>query len=253
MSEHAAGAHVPPVAPLLQVDHVEFSYGAVPVLFGVSLEIGAGEAVALLGTNGAGKSTLLRVVAGLEHPTAGRVLFQGHDVVGVPAEALVRRGVVLVRGGRGVFPDLTVAENLALQGLSLERRSFEARRARVLEVFESLAGRLRQRAGTLSGGERQQLALAKALLLEPALLCVDELSLGLSPVAVSELLDTVRNVLAAGTAVLLVEQSIELAAMICDRAVFLDRGEVSFAGPTRRLLDRPDLTSAVFFSRGAAP
>ena len=251
MGEHATRADGPPVAPVLQVDQVEFSYGAVPVLFGVSLEVGAGEAVALLGTNGAGKSTLLRVVAGLERPSAGRVLFQGRDVGGVPAEDLVRRGVVLVRGGRGVFPDLTVAENFALQGLSLARRSFDARRARVLEVFASLAGHLQQRAGTLSGGERQQLVLAKALLLEPALLCVDELSLGLSPAAVEELLELVGAVVASGTGVLLVEQSIQLAAVVCERAVFLDRGEVRFTGPTRSLLDRPDLASAVFFSQEA--
>lgn len=233
--------------PALRIDGVTFSYGAAPVISDVSFEVGGTEAVALLGTNGAGKSTLLRLVAGLERPTGGRVLLFGEDVTALKAEERSRRGVILVRGGRGVFADLTVDENLAMYGrLVAGRGQFEEGRDRALSLFPILASRLRQPARSLSGGERQQLALAKAVVIAPRLLCVDELSRGLAPAAIDQLMDYVRALSAEGVPVLLVEQNLPLAASVCARVLFLEKGAVRFDGPARRLLRRPDLARAVF-------
>jgi ABC-type branched-subunit amino acid transport system ATPase component len=234
--------------PLLSVDDVTFSYGRLQVLFEISLEVGAGEALALLGTNGAGKSTLLRVVCGLESPSEGTVTFDGADVTGMPAEHLVEQGVVLISGGKAVFGDMTVDENLDIQALTVRDRSVAVaeRKQVVYETFPRLAERRRQLAGSLSGGEQQQLAVGKALLLEPRLLCIDELSLGLAPVIVAELLEIVRRIHATGVSIVLVEQSLNIAASLCDRAVFLEKGEVRFEGRTADLLERDDIARAVF-------
>lgn len=234
--------------PALRLDGVSFAYASAPVISDVSFEVGCSEAVALLGTNGAGKSTLLRLVAGLERPTGGRMLLFGEDVSALKAEERSRRGVVLVRGGRGVFADLTVAENLEMYGRLLAGRGqIEEGRDRALSLFPALANRLDQPARVLSGGERQQLALARAVVAQPRLLCVDELSRGLAPAAIDELIGHVKALNAEGVPVLLVEQNLVLAASVCARAVFLEKGEVRFDGPTRKLLRRPDLARAVFF------
>lgn len=239
---------------VLRVDEVEFSYGQVKVLFGVSLTLAAGEALALVGTNGAGKSTLLRTMVGLERPTAGRVTLQGRDITGAKAEDIVSQGIALVTGGRGVFTDLTVRENLEVQSFTMRGRPDRMRAGveSVLASFPQLGKRLRQRAGSLSGGEQQQLALAKALLLRPSVLCIDELSLGLAPVVVQELLGIVETIRDAGVALILVEQSLNVAATLCDRAVFLEKGAVRFQGATRDLLDRDDLARAVFLGSSHA-
>jgi ABC-type branched-subunit amino acid transport system ATPase component len=232
----------------LRVEGVNFSYGPLQVLFDVTAHVDQGEAIALLGTNGAGKSTLLRVIAGLSTPSAGRVSIDGEDITGRPAEQLVRRGIVLVQGGKGVFPDMTVAENLDVQALTLrtDARLSQERRDLVLSTFPILRQRLSQRAATLSGGEQQQLALAKAVLLGPAIICIDELSLGLAPVVVQELLSIVRAVHRRGTTVILVEQSLNIAADVCERAIFMEKGMVRFEGKTRDLLERDDIARAVF-------
>ena len=242
----------PPTAvgePLLQVNDVDFSYGQLQVLFGVSLEVRQGEALALLGTNGAGKSTLLRVISGLERPSAGSVRLSGRDILGVPAEKLAGQGLVLVPGGRAVFTDMTVEENLQMQALGIRKQSglVRERRTQVLETFPRLAERLNQQAGKLSGGEQQQLALAKALLLDPQLLCLDELSLGLAPVVVGELMAIVRQLNANGTTIVVVEQSLNIAAELCPRALFLEKGQVRFEGRTGDLLEKDDIARAVFF------
>lgn len=233
---------------VLRVDDVDFSYGRLQVLFGVSLQVRRGEALALLGTNGAGKSTLLRVVSGLESPSRGRVELDGRDATSAAAEDLVRRGLVLVPGGRAVFPDMTVAENLEMQSFTRRRRAaaVRERRATTLDVFPRLRERLRQQAGTLSGGEQQQLALAKALQLDPVLLCIDELSLGLAPVIVQELVEIVERIRSTGVSMVLVEQSLNVAAAMCERAVFMEKGAVRFEGPTDDLLERDDIARAVF-------
>jgi ABC-type branched-subunit amino acid transport system ATPase component len=234
--------------PVLEARDVEFAYGRLQVLFGVTLSVERGEALALLGTNGAGKSTLLRVLCGLEAPSRGTVTLDGADVTGAPAEDLVRRGLVLIAGGRSAFPDMTVEENLDIQALTIRATPtvVDERRAKALELFPRLRERVRQPAGSLSGGERQQLALAKAVLLEPAVLCIDELSLGLAPIVVQDLLEIVRKINDGGTSVVLVEQSLNIASELCGRAIFLEKGAVRFEGRTADLLERDDLARAVF-------
>jgi ABC-type branched-subunit amino acid transport system ATPase component len=233
---------------LLEVDDITFSYGQLQVLFGISLTVAPGEALALLGTNGAGKSTLLQVVSGLQRPSDGTVTFDGDDVTGVPAEKLVERGIVLVSGGKAVFSDMTVEENLDVQALTVRHESSRVaeRKEAVYSTFPRLKDRRKQQAGSMSGGEQQQLALAKALILEPKLLCIDELSLGLAPVIVGELLEIVRGIHATGVAIVLVEQSLNIAAQLCPRAVFLEKGAVRFEGQTAELLERDDIARAVF-------
>jgi ABC-type branched-subunit amino acid transport system ATPase component len=230
----------------LELREIEFSYGPVQVLFGISFAVQRGEILGLLGTNGAGKSTVLRVLAGLESATRGTVTFDGKDVTALPAEKRCTSGIVLVMGGKAVFPDLTVRENLELAGFTVPPRLLGGRIARELDRFPQLAQRVDNKAGSLSGGEQQQLALSKALILDPTLLCIDELSLGLSPVIVGELFEVIRKVNEAGTTCVLVEQSLNIAAQLCGRAVFLEKGAVKFEGLATELLERGDLARAVF-------
>jgi len=237
---------------LLQARNIDFSYGKLQVLFDVSLDVNAGEALALLGTNGAGKSTLLRVIAGLETADRGQVLLGGEEIGTEPAERLAQRGLVLIPGGHSVFADMTVQDNLHMQAFVLRKKKalVEEQRQVVLETFPRLADRLSQQAGSLSGGEQQQLALARALMLEPKVLCIDELSLGLAPVIVGELLEIVARIHASGVTLLLVEQSLNIAAELCERAVFLEKGQVKFEGKTTELLERDDIARAVFLGEG---
>jgi ABC-type branched-subunit amino acid transport system ATPase component/ABC-type branched-subunit amino acid transport system permease subunit len=240
---------------LLDVRGVEVGYGGVPVLFGVDLVVGRGEAVALLGTNGAGKSTLLKAISGLAPPDAGRVVVDGVDVTGTPAHLIARKGVAQMPGGRGVFPTLTVAENLRVAGWM--RRGDRAALAADTESITTLFPVLRDRgdadAGNLSGGQQQMLALAMSVLTKPKLLMIDELSLGLAPAVVGELLHFVDHLRNQGTTLVVVEQSVNVAVEIAERAVFMERGEVRFAGPSRGLLDRPDLLRSVFLGAAAGP
>jgi ABC-type branched-subunit amino acid transport system ATPase component/ABC-type branched-subunit amino acid transport system permease subunit len=241
-------AYLPSEDALLVCRGIDAGYDGVQVLFGVDLEVRRGEVLALLGTNGAGKSTLLRVVSGLLPVTAGQVTLDGEDVTGCTPGLMARRGVVQVPGGKGVFPTLTVAEHLTMATWMLrDDPGLAERRQQVLERFPRLAERLETQAGNLSGGEQQQLALGMAFLARPALLVIDELSLGLAPTVVARLLDTVREINAAGTAVVLVEQSLSVALTIADRACFMEKGEVRFVGPTAELMGRDDLARSVFF------
>lgn len=231
---------------LAELSKVDFAYGQLQVLFGVDLQVHTGEVLGLLGTNGAGKSTVLRVLSGLSPASRGTVRFRGEDTTAVPAEDLVRRGLVMVPGGKAMFPDLTVTESLEIGGRLLNKADRSSRIDRELTRFPRLAERRTSASGSLSGGEQQQLAIAKALLLDPVLLCIDELSLGLAPVIVEGLLQTVRDVRDAGTTVVVVEQSLNIAAALCDRAVFLEKGTIRFEGPPRELLDRGDIARSVF-------
>jgi ABC-type branched-subunit amino acid transport system ATPase component len=235
-------------SPLLSAVDLDFCYGRMQVLFGVSIHLWPGEALALLGTNGAGKSTLLRAISGLEPPVAGRVIFDGQDVTDVPAERKVTRGLVLIPGGRAVFPDMNVDENLRMQALTVRKNRawVRERRELVFDTFPQLAERRSQPAGYLSGGEQQQLALAKALILDPKMLCIDELSLGLAPVVVGELIEIVSRIHLSGVALLVVEQSLNIAAELCPRTVFMEKGQVRFEGRTAELLERDDIARAVF-------
>jgi ABC-type branched-subunit amino acid transport system ATPase component/ABC-type branched-subunit amino acid transport system permease subunit len=236
--------------PLLTCVGVEASYGPVQILFGIDLRVQPGEVVALLGTNGAGKSTLLRAMSGLLDLGAGRITLRDQRIDGLNPETTVRRGMSLMPGGRGTFPGLTVAENLRLSAWLIRKDSTRVAtaRQRQLALFPVLGDRLAQRAGDLSGGEQQMLSLAMALMIEPELLLIDELSLGLAPTVVSQLLEVLRNLHAQGTTIVLVEQSINVALEIAERAVFLEKGEVRFSGASRDLLDRPDLLRSVFIS-----
>ena len=238
---------------ILEAHDIEFSYGSFQILFGISLHVEQGEILALLGTNGAGKSTLLRVLTGLERPQSGTVTFDGRDVTGWPAERLAAAGLVQVPGGHAIFPDMTLADNLRVGAHLLRRqpREVERRISAVLEPFPALRSRQRQLAGSLSGGEQQQLAIAKAMLLEPKVLCIDELSLGLAPIVVEQLLEVVTAVRASGTSLIIVEQSLNVAASLCDRAVFLEKGSVRFEGHPAELLDRDDVARAVFLGADA--
>ena len=239
-------------APLLSLTGIDASYGQIQVLFGVDMTIEEGEIVALLGTNGAGKSTVLRVIAGLLPGGRGRIAFDGTDLVPRSAVERVKAGIVTVPGGRGVFGSLTVAENLRLAGW-LARRDpafLEQAMAEVFRLFPVLRDRLDERASFLSGGQQQMLTLAQALLCRPRLLMIDELSLGLAPTIVASLLDVVRQFNAAGTTVVLVEQSLNVATSIADRAFFMEKGQVRFSGPTAELVDRPDLARSVFLRTG---
>jgi ABC-type branched-subunit amino acid transport system ATPase component len=232
--------------PLLECRGVDFGYGKLQVLHGVDLEVDEGELVALLGVNGAGKSTVLRAISGLGTPTAGTIRLAGEDITYLDAESRVRRGVSQVPGGRAVFGPLTVIDNLRSYAYSLDRRSVDPAIDRALAAFPRLEERRNQAAGTLSGGEQQMLAMAKALMLQPRLLLIDELSLGLAPIIVGQLLDAVRQINESGTAVVLVEQSVNIALNLADHAFFMERGAVQFDGPSRELLAREDLLRAVF-------
>ncbi len=245
----------PPSAdPLLLVRDLEVAYGKTQVLFGVDFHVERGEIVALLGTNGAGKSTLLSAIAGLIPPAGGTVSFEGADITGHQPFQTVGAGIVLAPGGKGVFPTLTVGENLALAGWPYQNDPDHVARAteQVLAFFPIVRTRWDERAGNLSGGEQQMLTLGQAFIARPRLLMIDELSLGLAPVVVEQLLGIVRAIHANGTTVVLVEQSVNVAITLAERAVFLEKGEVRFDGPTAELLDRPEILRAVFLQGAAA-
>jgi ABC-type branched-subunit amino acid transport system ATPase component len=236
--------------PALQVHNLDFFYGANQVLFDVSLEVAQGEMVALLGTNGAGKSTLLRSVAGLEHPHRGVVRIFGVNCTYLEPEQIIHRDVALLVGGKMTFPGLTVRDNLRIGGFTFRRQRARAGAAmeEAIAAFPELATKLDQAAGTLSGGEQQMLALARVMMTRPKLLLIDELALGLAPKTVDRLMGIVRHVNAKGTTVVLVEQSVNRAMHLAERAFFLERGEVRFDGPAAELLGRDDLLRPVFLA-----
>jgi branched-chain amino acid transport system ATP-binding protein len=228
---------------------VHVAYDKVRVLFGVDIEVRDGEIVALLGTNGAGKSTLLKAVSGLIEPTEGSIVFDGRDITHADPVERARLGIVQVPGGRAVFPTLTVAEHFrAAAWLFAKEDAAEvhARTERVLGLFPRLRERWHQMAGNLSGGEQQQLGLGMAFVAKPRLLIIDELSLGLAPAVVEQLLEIVRAIHAEGCPVILVEQSVNVALTIAHRAYFMEKGEVRFEGAAAELLARGDLLRSVF-------
>jgi branched-chain amino acid transport system ATP-binding protein len=247
---------LPPVgsAPLLVCDDLDVAYGSVQVLFGVDLVVDAGEIVALLGTNGAGKSTLLRAVTGLTPPRSGSVHFDGDDITAAEPTTVAARGVSFMPGGRAIFPGLTVHENLEL-ATWLHRSGGgatdpAAETETVLDLFPALRGRLDDRAALLSGGQQQMLALAQSLLTKPRLLLIDELSLGLAPVVVGELIGVVHRLRDEGVTVVVVEQSVNVALELADRAVFMEKGEVRYTGPAAEIVGRTDLLRSVFIGGG---
>ena len=237
--------------PALQLNNIDFSYGPVQVLFDVAFEVRKGETLALLGTNGAGKSTILRVISGLGIPQRGVVRLGGRTVTYTSPQLRSRLGIQQLPGGNGVFPDMTVRQNLVM-GAYIHRSDsddVERRISSVLELFPDLERRQDQRAGSMSGGQQQMLALARVLLHEPEVLLIDELSLGLAPTVVHDLLELIERLQERGQTIILVEQSLNVALSIADRAIFLEKGQVRFEGSAQELLERDDMARAVFLGR----
>ncbi|MHB1785702.1 MAG: ATP-binding cassette domain-containing protein [Acidimicrobiales bacterium] len=240
--------------PILTCAGVEVAYDGVQVLFGVDLEVARGEIIVLLGTNGAGKSTLLKAISGLVDPMGGRILFDGTDITHAGAVETARMGIVQVPGGKAVFPTLSVEEHFTVGAWLFSREDpadVKARLEAVLDRFPRLRERWGQLAGNLSGGEQQQLALAMAFVARPRLLVIDELSLGLAPAIVEQLLELVSAIHDQGCTIVIVEQSVNVALAIASRAYFMEKGEVRFSGPTSELLERDDILRSVFL-KGAA-
>lgn len=230
---------------MLAVHQLEVSYGGIKAVKGIDLTVGRGELVALIGANGAGKSSTLKALAGLLKPSAGRIDYDGTEITGKPAYHLVRRGLAMVPEGRGVFPRLTVAENLAMGAYIHDDKTAVARDfERAYGLFPRLAERRAQPAGTLSGGEQQMLAMARALMCRPRLLLLDEPSMGLAPLMVQKIFETVRAVAAEGVTMLLVEQNAKLALEACDRGYVMESGAIVLADNAKTLLSSPQVRQA---------
>jgi branched-chain amino acid transport system ATP-binding protein len=230
--------------PLLALDGVSVSYGKRRALDGVSLTVGAGEIVTLLGANGSGKSTTLRAISGLVRPTAGRVVFDGRDITRAAPDAIVTAGVGHVPEGREIFPEFTVRENLLVGGHTAPRAAIAEAVERAFALFPVLRERARQLAGTLSGGEQQMLAIARALMIRPRLLLLDEPSLGLAPRVAREIFHVIARLNAEGVTILLVEQNARRALALASRAYVLETGRVVVSGPARALAADPRIRAA---------
>ncbi|HVA05322.1 MAG TPA: ATP-binding cassette domain-containing protein, partial [Acidimicrobiales bacterium] len=238
-----------PLDPVLVCEGVQVAYDGVQVLFGVDLHVARGEIIALLGTNGAGKSTLLKAISGLVSPMGGTITFNGEDITQADAVATSRLGILQVPGGRAVFPTLTVEEHFKVGSWLLTKEDpaeVDGRREAVVARFPRLKERWGQMAGNLSGGEQQQLALAMVFVSRPKLLVIDELTLGLAPTIVDQLLDLVRTIHEQGCTIIIVEQSVNVALSLASRAYFMEKGEVRFSGATSELLERTDILRSVF-------
>jgi len=230
---------------MLSINDLDVRYGAIQAVRGVSLEVAEGEIVALLGANGAGKSTTLKATVGLAHPTRGTIQFAGQTITGEATEAIVMRGMTMVPEGRRVFPSLTVTENLRL-GAATRRDPAAIARSRdeILTLFPILAERASQAAGTLSGGQQQQLAIGRALMSEPKLLLLDEPSLGLAPQIVDDIFDLILRLKARGLTILLVEQDAIAALDIADRAYVMANGRIVMSGPAAELRTSEEVARA---------
>lgn len=230
---------------LLEIEGLAAGYGAVPVLDDIGFAVAGGAITALVGGNGAGKTTLMRVVAGLITPSQGRVRLDGDDITGLSAAARVARGLALVPEGRLVFPEFTIEETLKIGAYTARARpGWMARRDEMYALFPRLAARRRQRAATLSGGEQQMLALARALMSRPRLLLLDEPSLGLAPLIVARLFETIASVRAAGVTVFIVEQDVRATLAIADYGYVLENGRLVDEGTGPTLLDRDSIREA---------
>lgn len=239
---------------LLVLRSVTAGYDGRMVIHNVNIDVDEGEVIALLGTNGAGKSTLLKAISGVVEADRGAIIFDGRDITHSPPHEIAAMGIVQMPGGAGVFGSLSVRENLELAGWTDKRDSTDTARARaeVLEMFPILASRLDEPAANLSGGQQQMLALGMSFIMRPRVLMIDELSLGLAPVIVGQMLPVIERLSAEGVTVILVEQSVNVALTIAQRAYFMERGEIRFSGDTAELLDRPDILRSVFLSGASA-
>lgn len=229
---------------LLEVQDISAGYGDIQVLWGVSLQVDAGEIVALVGSNGAGKSTLLKVISGIVLPMSGQIAFDGENITARPSEQIVERGIVQVPEGRRLFPEMSVEENL-LMGAQVRRDGGIHQDLQwIYELFPILGERRRQEAGSLSGGEQQMCAVARGLMGRPKLLIIDEMSLGLAPIIVDDLIEIVSQINEQGTTILLVEQDVQVALEQADRGYVLEVGRVVMEGPAAELLEEPRVREA---------
>jgi branched-chain amino acid transport system ATP-binding protein len=230
---------------MLILDNVSVNYGAIEALRGVSMHVEKGEVVTLIGANGAGKTTTLRTITGLLEPREGRVTFEGEDISGKATHKLVARGISMSPEGRGVFANLTVRENLQMGAyLQKNRAEIAAGMKKVFEMFPRLKERESQKAGTLSGGEQQMLAMGRALMSKPRLLLLDEPSLGLAPLVVHTIFEAIEEIRSKGTTILLVEQNAHAALHHSDRAYVLETGSITMQGPSKDLANDPGIKEA---------
>jgi branched-chain amino acid transport system ATP-binding protein len=228
---------------MLTIENLTSGYGKVPALDSISVEVGEGELVTIIGSNGAGKSTLLKTVSGLIRPTAGTVTFDGRDISRSRPDQIVAAGLVHCPEGRHVFPELSVLDNLRMAA-HVNRKAFDQHLDEVLTLFPRLGERRTQIGGSLSGGEQQMLAIGRTLMAGPKLVMLDEPSLGLAPIIVEQVLDVAVAIRDSGRTVLLVEQNAELALEASDRAYVLERGRVVDSGPARDLMNSPTIQKA---------
>ena len=233
------------VQPLLEVIGLKVAYGGINAVKGIDFAVAAGEMVTLIGANGAGKTTTLKALTGLVHPSAGRVRYNGADITALPSHRLVALGIALVPEGRGVFARLTVEENIDMGAYCRDdKREIRADHEHVLTLFPRLAERHQQAAGTLSGGEQQMLAIARAIMGRPRLLLLDEPSMGLAPLMVQKIFETIRAIAATGVTTLLVEQNAKLALELCDRGYVMESGEITLTDRAPALLANPRVRRA---------
>ncbi len=221
---------------LLKVDNIHVYYGAIHAIKGISFEVEEGEIVTLIGANGAGKSTTLNTIAGLLKPREGSITFDGKNITGMPASKMVYNGMALCPEGRRIFQQMTVRENLEMGGFSRPNAEIDGSIEDVFNRFPRLREREKQIAGTLSGGEQQMLAMGRALMSKPKLLMLDEPSMGLAPILVEQIFDIIKELHAAGTTILLVEQNAQMALSIADRAYVLGTGQITMSGPAADVL-----------------
>ena len=239
---------------MLELNHVDVAYGSIQALRGISLSVRAGEVVTLIGANGAGKTTTIRTISGLLKPVAGTITFEGRPIQAAPAEAIVARGITQVPEGRRLFPELTVEENLRIGAYLVRDRQWIARRfAEMYALFPRLRERRRQLGSTLSGGEQQMVAFARALMSEPKLLLLDEPSLGLAPLLVQEVARVIAELKGRGMTILLVEQNARLALTLADRGYVLETGRIALADTSERLLANPDVQRSYLGGSRAGP
>ncbi len=229
---------------MLRLSGVAASYGKIDALKGISMEVGRGEIVAIIGANGAGKSTTLMTISGALRLQAGSIVFEGREIAGLAPHEIVRLGISQVPEGRRIFQLLTVRENLEMGAFSRKRGDLESDIQRVYEMFPVLAERSRQLAGTLSGGEQQMLAIARALMARPRLILLDEPSLGLAPIVVSRIFKIIKEINEQGTTVLLVEQNAKAALRLAHRAYVMETGRIVMHGPSSKIADDPGIKKA---------
>ena len=230
--------------PLLQVEDINVYYGAIHAIKGISFEVFPDEIVTLIGANGAGKSTTLNTIAGLLRPRTGRIVLEGKDLTTIPASRIVSQGMALCPEGRRIFQQMTVRENLEMGGYTRPKSEIPASLEEVFTRFPRLKEREKQIAGTLSGGEQQMLAMARALMSKPKLLMLDEPSMGLAPILVEQIFDIIKELHQAGVTILLVEQNAQMALSIADRAYVLETGRIAMTGEASALLKNDDVRKA---------